>query len=428
MQSVHYMAKLEGISFTPMREAVEDGIVLWEPDKLGRRIDNLPQIFWDSGEPWSEANHWALTKALSTAGGHIKTVRSLMKHLTSYASWLESTGMDWRHFPMRMTDRAIVQFRGELIRQRDELGVLCPSTTTSRMAAVIQFHRHAQIHGFVDRSSPLWRDRQVLHRFFDPVGFERTMLRLSSELAIPNRARPGEQLEDGLTPLRPEHSTMLLDFTQKAGLQELHLMLSIGLLTGARLETISTLWVKNIEGALPDDSMPGFYRVPVGPKTGVNTKCDVSGDLLVPDFLIDALKGYAYSMQRLRRQARASEKNRGRLFLTVRGNPYEAQSFNRLMTDLRRRAVAAGLRFMRQFKFHQTRASYGTMLMELALEVTSAKNAVAFVCGAMLHKDESTTMRYVRFVEKAPVKALISKEYAAVFSGVVNRDWSQFRA
>ncbi|OIN69522.1 hypothetical protein BL247_21940 [Ralstonia solanacearum] len=422
------MAKLEGIRFTPMREAVEDGIVLWEPDKLGRRIDNLPQIFWDSGEPWSEANHWALTKALSTLGGHIKTVRSLMKHLTSYASWLESTGMDWRHFPMRMTDRAIVQFRGELIRQRDELGVLRPSTATSRMAAVIQFHRHAQIHGFVGQSSPMWRDRQVLHRFFDSVGFERTMLRISSELAIPNRARPGEQLEDGLTPLRPEHSTMLLDFTQKAGLQELHLMLSIGLLTGARLETISTLGVKNIEGALPDDSMPGFYRVPVGPGTGVNTKFNVSGDLLVPDFLIDALKGYAYSMQRLRRQALASEKNRGRLFLTVRGNPYEAQSFNRLMTDLRRRSMAAGMRFMRQFKFHQTRASYGTMLMELALEVTSAKNAVAFVCGAMLHKDESTTMRYVRFVEKAPVKALISKEYAAVFSGVVNRDWSQFRA
>lgn len=422
------MAKLESIRFTPMREAIEDGIARWEFDKLGRRIDKLPQIFWDSGEPWSEANHWALIKALSTVGGKIKTVLSLMKHLTPYASWLESTGMDWRHFPMRMTDRAIVQFRGELIRQRDELGVLAPSTATSRMAAVIQFYRHAQIYGFVGQSSPMWRDRQVLHRFFDPVGFERTMLRISSELAIPNRRRIGEQLEDGLTPLRPEHSAMLLDFTQRAGLQELHLMLSIGLLTGARIETISTLRVKNIEGALPDDSMHGFYRVRVGPGTGVNTKFDVSGDLLVPDFLMDALKRYAYSMRRLRRQALASDKNRGRLFLTVKGNPYEASSFNRLMTDLRRRAVAAGLHFMRRFKFHQTRASYGTMLMGLALDVTSAKNAVAFVCGAMLHKDEATTMRYVRFIQNVPVKALISKEYTAVFSGVVNRDWSQFHA
>ena len=193
------MANLEIIRFSPMREVVENGGVRWEPDRLAHRIDKLPQIFWDSGEPWSEVNHWAHTKAKSTIGGHIKTVTSLMKHLVAYASWLESEDMDWRHFPVRVSDRAVVQFRGELVRQRDELGLLRPSTATGRMAAVLQFYRHAHVYGFVERSSPMWRDKQVLVRFFDTVGFERTMLRTSSELAIPNRARPGERLEDGLT-------------------------------------------------------------------------------------------------------------------------------------------------------------------------------------------------------------------------------------
>lgn len=422
------MANLENIRFTPMREVVESGVVRWELDRLATPIDALPQVFWEDGEPWSEVNHWALTKAKSTVGGDIKTVTSLMKHLHAYASWLESKGMDWRHFPMRITDRAIVQFRRELIRQRDELGALQPSTVTARMAAVIQFYRHAHLYGFVERSSPMWRDKQVLLRFFDDVGFERGMLRISSELAIPNRTRPGEKLEDGLTPLRPEHASQLLEFTEAQGLLELHYMLSLGMLSGARLETISTLGVRQIEDAIPDDSMPGFYRVPVGPGTGVETKSDVSGELLIPTFLIDALKGYAYSMQRLRRQARASETNRGRLFLTVRGNPYLPQTFNRLMTELRRRAISHGMRFMEHFKFHQTRATYGTMLMELALEVTDAKTAVAFVRDAMLHKDEAQTFRYVRFVQKAPVKALISKEFSAIFSGVVNRDWNKFHA
>ena len=422
------MAKLEYIRFTPMREAVVDGEVQWQLDKLATPIEALPQVFWADGEPWCEANHWALTKAKATRGGDIKTVDSLMKHLTAYASWLEDGTLDWRHFPMRKDDRAIVQFRKELIRQRDKLGLLMPSTATSRMAAVIQFYRHAQAYGLVERHSPMWEDRRVLVRFYDNVGFERAMLKLTSELAIPNRKRAGQVLEDGHTPLQQEHAVQLLQFTEKAGLLELHYMLSLGVLSGARLETVATLGVRNVEDAMPDGTMPGFSRIRVGPGTGVDTKFDVSGDLLVPTFLVDALQGYAYSMQRLRRQALASAENRGRLFLTVRGNPYEPQSFNRLMTDLRRRALLQGMRFMERFKFHQSRATYGTMMMELALGVASVKNAVAFVRDAMLHKDESTTFGYLHFVQKAPVKIAIGKEFSAVFSGVVSRDWSQFRA
>ena len=133
-------------------------------------------------------------------------------------------------------------------------------------------------------------------------------------------------------------------------------------------------------------------------------------------------------MQRLGRQAKATPKNRGRLFLTTRGNPYSQQTFNRLMTDLRRRSLAAGLQFMQSFKFHQTRATFGTMLMALALDVAPAAAAVAFVRDAMLHKDETMTLRYVKFIQKAPVKALVSKEFAAKFSGVVHRDWNKFSA
>ncbi|WP_119153249.1 tyrosine-type recombinase/integrase [Caldimonas tepidiphila] len=422
------MANLETVSFFPMREVIEGGEVHWVRDKLAAPISKLPQVFWEDGEPWSEVNHWAVTRAQGSVGGNIKTVTGLMKHLAAYASWLEANELDWRHFPMRIGDRAIVQFRAELIRQRDMLGVLKPSTATARMAAVIQFYRYAQIYGFVERGSPMWKDKQVLRRFHDSTGFARAMLTTSSELAIPNRGRPGDTLEDGLTPMSPEHARQLLEFTKQEGLHELHFMLSLGVLSGARLETITTLEVRHIEGAMPDRSMPGFSRVAVGPGTGVATKFDVSGDLLVPTFLVDELKGYAYSMQRLRRQALANEAERQRLFLTTRGSPYAHQTFNRLMTDLRRRAQAAGMRFMEAFKFHQTRATYGTMLMELAIDVANVASAVAFVRDAMLHKDEATTLRYVKFVQNAPVKALISKEFASVFSGVVKRDWNKFDA
>ncbi|MYM96871.1 tyrosine-type recombinase/integrase [Duganella vulcania] len=421
------MARLETIQFQPMREVVEEGRIQWKNDKLGRPVANLPQIFWSNGEPWSEVNHWALMKVTSSVGGHIKTVTSLMKHLGAYADWLEAEQQDWRHFPERMADRTIVRFRGELIAQRKR-GVIRPSTATVRMLAVIQFYRHAQVYGFVGRQSPMWRDEAVVLRYHDSVGFQRTLLRMKSELSIPNRARPGLMLEDGLVALQGRDAQALLKFTANENLIELHLMLSIGMLTGARIGTITSISIRNLEDALSDPSMPGFCRMPVGPGTGISTKFDVSGDLLVPAFLVGTLKSYAYSMERLRRQAHASKEHRGLLFLTSRGNPYQQSSFNRLMTDLRRRATAAGLRFMQTFKFHQTRCTYGTWLMELALRVTSQAAAVAFVRDAMLHKDEATTMRYVRFVQQAPVKALISNEFTVAFSGILNRDWNNYHA
>lgn len=434
------MADLEYIDFTPMREVVEDGNVRWVPDKLSRRINGLPEIFWSgvplqegdepfykAGEPWHEANHWALTKATATLGGHPKTVKKVMEHLVAYASWLESKGLDWRHFPSRKEDRAVVLFRGELIGQRDR-GSLKPSTTSARMRAVLHFYRHCQVYGLVDRKSPLWKDRQVVIRYFDTFGFTRTLQRTASELSIPNNARPGDRLEDGLTPLRQEHAVRLLEFTKEQGLMELNLMLSLGALTGARISTITTLGVKNIEDALPDDQTPDSYLVPVGPATGVNTKFDVSGNLMVPKFLRDSLLEYAYSTHRVMRQGLASEANRGVLFLSMRGNPYGPNSMNPLMSDLRERAVSAGLRFMESFKFHQTRATFGTWLMGVALKHMDTAGAVAFVRDAMLHKHEATTLGYVRFLEKSKAKAQVASEFSALFSGIANRDWNQHNA
>ncbi|KRB75754.1 site-specific integrase [Noviherbaspirillum sp. Root189] len=421
------MANLELISYTPMREVVEDGDVRWVADRLAHRINDLPQIFWDNGEPWHEANHWALTKATSTAGGHIKTVTSLMKHLAAYASWLETKELDWRHFPLRKQDRAIVLYRGELIAQRTR-GSLAPSTATARMGAVVQFYRHAHAYRFVQRKRPIWKDRQVVVRYHDTVGFERTLMRISSELSIPNRKRSGLRLEDGLTPLNPEDAATLLGSVKKEGLHELHLMLSLGFFTGARFETITTLGVENIENAYPDPQTPDIYWIRVGPGTDVNTKLDVEGSLMVPRPLIEELKAYAYSTPRLRRQGLANEANRGLLFLTIRGNRYKSGSFTRLMTDLRRRSLNAGMCFMRNFKFHQTRATFGTMAMGKVMEVANTQTAVAIVRDLMLHRDEKVTMQYVRFNEESPVKTELANVFSAIFSGIVNRDWNQHHA
>lgn len=296
------------------------------------------------------------------------------------------------------------------------------------MAAVIQFYRHADAHKFVSRDSPMWMDKSVVLPYFDSTGFKRALVRIKSDLAIPNKGRPKFTVEDGLTPLRTEHMEQLLRFTATEELEELHLMLLVGFFTGARIGSITTLSISNIEQAFPDPFMKGFFLLRVGPGTGVATKFDVEGDLLVPDFLVSALKTYAYSSRRLQRESKASQVHRSILFLTKYGTPYQKSSIRRLMTDLRRSALKAGLKFMEQFKFHQSRATFGTWLMQLSLSVTSEANAIELVKGAMLHKHESITFRYIRFLGLSKGKEEAAEAFTKAFTGVINRDWNAIHA
>lgn len=183
------MASLELIHYIPHRPIVGmDGQVAWARDTACRPIKKLPQLFWCDGTPWLEANLWAHERA--TSGKiDIKTVQSNLRHLHKYAGWLESEEVDWRHFPMLERDRVLIRWRKHLMELRDKYGLLAPSTATHRMNATIHFYRHVRTYDLIGKDAPLWQERQILHRFHDAHGFERTMRLSSTDLAIPNRKR-----------------------------------------------------------------------------------------------------------------------------------------------------------------------------------------------------------------------------------------------
>lgn len=415
------MARLESINYIPHRAVVHRNWVEWVRDSGVPARSGLPQIFWAGGAPWSEANHWAVDKARS-GDVKIETVQNLMGHLHKYSDWLEKKQMDWRHFPARKSDRVLVRFRGALIAARNA-GHISPSTATARMRAVINYYRHCNVHNFVNRDSPKWTDKQVPIRYYDSVGFERTMQVRSTDLAIPNRARPGFRLEDGLLPITSDHQNQLLRFTNQNICEELHLMLMTGFFTGARIGTITTLRVESLDNATLDPLVPGMWNIPVGPGTPVATKYDVKGTLLVPDQLMQELKKYAYSVGRVKREEKATKENKSFLFLTRYSNPFKPTTVTRAMVDLRRKATKAGLKFMTKFHFHQSRASFGTSLMSIALRLpgVSVKAAIQFVRDAMLHKHESTTMLYITFIEISKVKIEVANAFSEAFIGLSSR-------
>lgn len=339
--------------------------------------------------------------------------------------------MDWRHFPTRKSDRVLVLYRGALIKERDQ-GLLSPTTTTARMRAVIQFYRHCHVHNFVSRNAPKWKDKLVVVKYFNNAGFERAINRLSTDLAIPNRARLGIMLEDGLLPIVAENQSQLLRFvsekiddSEKSELkncsEELRLLLMAGFFTGGRIGTLTSIRIDSIENATPSPEDPGLWIFQVGPGTGIPTKFDVSGNLYIPDQLMKLLKKYAYSPRRLSRLEKASKEHRQHLFLNRFGEPYKPSSATREMVDLRRYAAHAGLKFMKDFHFHQTRATFGTWLMTIALSVTSVKSSLEFVRSAMHHKHELTTMRYITFLEHTKTKIAVANAFSEAFMGYTGR-------
>lgn len=422
------MATLEFINYIPHRVIVDaHGAVSWARDTACIPIKNLPQVFWGDGTPWMEANLWAHERA-TTSKTDIKTVQSNLTHLHKYAEWLELEEVDWRHFPMLERNRALIRWRKHLIKLRDELGLLAPSTATQRMNATINFYRYARVNDLIDRDSPMWQDRQVLHRYHDAHGFERTMLLSSTDLAIPNRARLGSRLEDGLTPLTRDQMHELLAFTAKEGnvSRELHLMLQLGFFAGPRIETITDLKRGTLDKAVTDPAIPGLVYLAVGPghRPHVATKFDVQGRIMLPVWLFDALREHANSTTRLKREALAPPEGKDLLFLTRFGHRYADRESNagtavgRAMVDLRVKAAAAGMKFAENFHFHMTRATFGTWLTSLLLERGyNVKAVLTFVSDAMLHKDIETTLKYIKFVEQTPIKIEVANEFTRAFLG-----------
>lgn len=419
------MASLESIRHSPHRDEVVGNQVIWTELKGRKKIEGLPQIMWADQKPWREANLWALSRA-SNQKMSLKTIVSSMKHIHAYAKWLEEVNLGWCHFPDKEADRCLIRYRGDLIALRDS-GHIAPSTAQQRMAAVIRFYRWLKATGLISPDWPMWQEKQVGIKIQDTFGFERTLIKDSTDLAIQNRKIVGDGLEDGLMPIANHYIPQIFEFAEMHASKELALMLHLGFGTGLRIGTICDLRKLTIERAVPDPSLPGYYLIAVGPGAHppVHTKKGVTGQIWISSHYLHTLKDYMYSVRRLKRQAIADEEHRDRLFLNRFGKPYategsdSSRSVNIELGRLRKAGLAAGISAFREFHFHQSRCTFATELARVALKHGGVSMAINLVKCQLLHKHESTTLKYIRFIEKSAVMEHVSNEFTLSFLGLL---------
>ncbi|MAZ25801.1 MAG: integrase [Cytophagaceae bacterium] len=414
------MASLEHIDYRPHRAEISYDSLQWAPLKRPP-IRNLPQIIWEDNSTWTEANLWALNQAESSKRD-LKTVRSNMSHLLAYAKWLEAESITWWHFPERESERCLVRFRGALITARNS-GELAPSTVSQRMAAVIRFYKWAKSRRLISPEWPMWEQRLVGVKITNSFGLEHTMRVASTDLAIPNRKVAGAiQLEDGLLPVTVSAMSEILTLADSCSTAELSLMLRVGFFTGLRIGSITDLKVQTLHNAT---MVPGggWKRLAVGPgaKPPISTKFGVSGSVPIPNELLETLIAYSMSTRRLKRQVFSTQEDQDLLFLTRYGNSYNGDSsraINVEMSRLRAAGKKAGLHVLRGFHFHRTRATFATELMRVALEFMPVGDAIQFVREACLHRDEATTMKYIKFIGANKAMADAADAFSEAFMGL----------
>lgn len=415
------MAVIENINHTPLLfeptdEKAEFGFIT---DTTRKPVKSFPQLFFSNGEPWREVNQYAFYRYFDL-GKDLKTVANEMSMIQSYADWLEEQKLHWLHFPKKKRERCVYRYRGYLVHLRDEQ-LIAASTASLKMNAVIAFYKWASAEGLTEARNKLFDDKIKTIQFFDKVGFSRTLSVASTDLAIPNRARTGSTLEGGLLPLSKVQTNALMSYLAFQKNYELYLIHKVSLLTGCRFETVTTLTIDALKSAIPDPQFPSVMRVTVGPGTSVKTKQDVFGNIPFPNALITELLTYFESTQGILRRSKASNEFRNSVFLTNQGNQYTVNSFGTIMNRLRENFVNKGHTELANFHFHQLRATFGTMLMKALLDSGIApSNAIVIVRDALLHKDDKTTWKYIKFIEREPMEELFTQTLWSIFTGDEN--------
>jgi integrase len=423
------MARIEFITFVDKTVVVQNGEIVEQPVYVRtaaglkeRLVEKLPQLYWEDGTPWREANLWAVERARKMLGRKIKiaTIQNDFYSLLHYMNFLEKTGLKWWSFPERQSERCLYLYRGYLIACRDDYRNLAPSTATARMNDVCKLYCWVMVCQLINSDAVPYEEITASQKIINTYGLSRTIEVMSTDLRIPNASRDRDRLEDGAVPVSVGMRDKILELAHRYSSVEVYLMLLIGFTTGMRLGSICDLKRLTIFKAIKDVERGLYHYMKIGPSVTyapVATKGSVNGEVIIPSDLLQVLQQYFNSSRRLRRVAKASPEDKELVFLNHNGKPYtrlggdRSSVINVELFKLRQISALCG-EDIGEFNFHQTRATFGTLFVFGAMREGSDLNLVlSTLRGLLLHKYESTTMLYIKFVQSHNIKEKWANSY-----------------
>jgi len=410
---------------------------------------NFPVLIQSNGEPWGIGNLYLTTKLQREIDYEPRTFRGIADHLLDYLRFLEEESLDYLHFPTNDRLKVTYRYRQRLI-DFSSSGQLSSSTASARINAVINFYRGVVHWNLVD-------DIQIENVAFTEIkkyisvttahGTPKSLRINSHNLAIqsPKNQLQAEYINDGgtLRPLSFEEQSNMLDALLESP-REYQLMLYFSLFTGARIQTVGTLRIRHLDGAL-DSS--GHLRVPIGAGTQIDTKRGKRMTLLVPAWLVKDLRIYVNSKEAKKRRARSyyGDSAENYVFLSNSGAPYytskqeilersrartnehdaaifrtkspitqDGGSLRKHIREMLLPRIRREIPNFQDFTFHELRATFGMNLLESQLRQLGEQGITAgleYVRQRMGHANVKTTMQYLQYKSRLKWKQSIQHEF-----------------
>lgn len=422
---------------TPNGERIDS-----KPRWMGSKFNLFPIVLNRDGSPWAEANIYLLSRIESSLSPSMATYTSIADSLAGYRRFLDQTDLDWTHFPEYKLKRPTYRYHG-FLKYEIAAGKMKASTAKRRMSAVISFYTWLKQEGTLIPLHSPWKESDQYIQLTDSRGLKFSKQISSKDISIKSVTSIDpydDRIFDGgkLRPLTRDEQSWLVNALVALGNTEMLLIHLLGLVTGARIQTILTLRLKHIRV----DTLNNHnheVRLIAGGLTDIDTKNNKKIVLHIPIWLLQRLQVYANSENAKKRRSRAvgGDSDDQYLFLSNRGAPlYQSKSESINFNDKNQLRHSKSGQAVRQYikdrvipyireknsaptfsyQFHDTRATFGMNLTDFQLERVSLGDitlhqAREFVKARMCHESTATTDRYLQYRSNLNFTANINTQY-----------------
>ncbi|HCG5507818.1 TPA: site-specific integrase [Vibrio parahaemolyticus] len=385
-------------------------------------IGSLPTLFNQDGSFNHEANSYLFyQKAIKGA----KDLSPCAQALHSYYQFLEDNGLEWDKFPPIKRLKPTYLFRSHLLKQIKK-GELAHSTASVRMNQIVNFYKWLMHDGYLrvknEKEAPFKMEFVSVQSTGILAHISPTFTVETSDLRIKVPKDASSKNIRPLSPFSQESLSILTQYLPKAS-EELRLQVLISIDTGMRIQEIATLSLDALDTATPLAESEHRYEITLSPQsTGVQTKYLKQRRVEISSELLSTLNDYRISERRIKRVDKLNMKleslpktasslkqaavealelcdRHEPIFVSEQGNPVTAKSIEARWTELRTLIKKEHSSFTH--RFHDLRSTYGTYrLSDLLKANLTPAVCMELLMGWMGHKNESTTWKYLRYLER----------------------------
>jgi len=398
----------------------DDGTYHCQPTK--ENIGSLPTLFSHEGILLHEPNsYFFYLKAIKKAKDLSPCSRALLK----YYQFLEDEQLDWDRFPPIKRLKPTYQFRSYLLKEIQR-GKLAKSTANTYINQVKNFYLWAMREGYLRikrvQEAPFKIEFVQVKNQGMLAHLQPTFTVETSDLRI---RVPKDSDSKNIRPLSPlsQESLRLITTHLPNSSTELRLQVLLSVDTGMRIEEVASFSINALNTAKPIAESKYRFELTLCPlATGVQTKFDKKRHIEISIDLLEALRQYQTSERRLHRANKLYQKinqltdeklslnydteealekceRHEPLFISQQGNPMTRESIESRWIELRAEIQKIDSTF--KHRFHDFRSTYATYRLSDLLDAQlSVMECMELLMGWMGHKNESTTWKYLRFLER----------------------------